>query len=119
MQSTTQEQQKMLDDAYHERLMKTEKKELEELKIQQKPEQVQNNYSDGLYWYEMCKRPVSIGCQPKGFVEFDDEKGKHGIIAYDKVLTDKELNVFEMKKWNMEQHKELAKDYSRKNQMEI
>jgi len=109
MGEMTQEQQKILDNAYHDRLFETEKMELEELKILKQPEQVQNNYDNGLYWYEMCKRPVSLGCQPKGFVEFNDDKGNHGIVAYDKKLTDKELNDFEMKEWNLIQEDDKEK----------
>jgi len=106
MGEMTQEQQKMLDNAYRDRLIETERMELEELKILQQPEQVQNNYDDGLYWYEMCKRPVSLGCQPKGFVEFDDNEGRHGVVAYDRELTDKELNDFEMKEWDVKKAEE-------------
>ncbi|WP_138919728.1 hypothetical protein [Lentibacillus jeotgali] len=115
----TQEQQKMLDDAYHNRLIETEKEELEELKIQQQSEQGQNNYDDGLYWYEMRQRPVSLGCQPKGFVEFDDDKGQYGIVAYDRELTDKELNDFEIKEWNLKQDKEKEKEHIQKLEMGI
>jgi len=104
------EQQKVLDHAYHDHLIETEKMELEGLKIQQQPEQVQNNYDGGLYWYEMCKRPVSLGCQPKGFIEFDDEKGERGIVGYDRELTNKELNDFEMKEWVVRKQKEMNKE---------
>lgn len=52
------------------------------------------------YWYEMLKRPISPGAQPKGFVAFNEEKGKWGIVKYDRELTQKELDDFEMKKWN-------------------
>jgi len=56
-------------------------------------------FKKGLYWYEMKARPVSIGCQPDGFIEFDDDKGRNGIVAYDRPLTDKELDEFEMGAW--------------------
>src|SRR5699024_10806204 len=69
MGEMTPDQQKILDDDYHNHLIETEKEELEEMNIQQQPKEVENNYDDGLYWYEMCHRPVSLGCQPKGFVE--------------------------------------------------
>ena len=102
------EQQKVLDDAYHDLLIETENQELEELNVQ--PNQVENNYDNGLYWYEMCHRPVSLGCQPKGFVEFDDDKGSHhGIVAYDRKLTDIELNDFEMKACNFKQKNDREK----------
>lgn len=52
-----------------------------------------------LHWYEMKARPVSIGCQPDGFIEFDDDQGSNGIVAYDRPLTDKELDEFEMSAW--------------------
>lgn len=64
------------------------------------------NYEDGLYWYEMLHRPVSLGCQPKGFVDFIEDKGNHGIVAYEKELTDKELSDFEMQEWDIDQEKE-------------
>lgn len=59
----------------------------------------QNSLSkkEEIYWYEMTARPVDIGCQPKGFVDFANDKGRHGIVAYDRELTEKELNDFEMK----------------------
>jgi len=52
------------------------------------------------FWYEMMLRPVGIGCQPSGFVEFDEEQGTWGIVAYDRQLSDKELNDYDMRKWN-------------------
>lgn len=62
--------------------------------------------NDKLYWYEMVKRPISIGSQPKGFVVFDEDKGRHGIVAYNNELTDKELSDYEMQPWE-ENKKEL------------
>lgn len=118
MQYATQEQQKMLDDAYHDRLIETEKEELEKTKIQQQEDQLPNNYDDGLYWYEMCKRPVSLGCQPNGFVEFDDDKGKQGIVAYDRNLTAKELKDFDIKEWEVTKEKKINKSYNNDLQME-
>lgn len=53
------------------------------------------------YWYEMLYRPVSIGCQPKGIVEMDETKGVHGVVAYGRELTDLELEVYEMAKWEV------------------
>lgn len=37
---------------------------------------------EGVYWYEMMARPIGVGCQPKGFVDFDDDKGHYGVVAY-------------------------------------
>jgi len=119
MGEMTPEHQKILDNAYHNRLIETEKEELEELKILQQPEQVQNNYDDGLYWYEMCRRPVSLGCQPKGFVEFDDDKGKQGIVAYDRELSYKELSDFEMQEWVVQKEKKVNKNYKQEKCMSM
>lgn len=52
------------------------------------------------YWYEMTERPVSLGAQPKGFIEWDEARGRHGVVAYDRELTEHELNDYEMRKWN-------------------
>lgn len=53
-----------------------------------------------IYWYEMIQRPISIGCQPKGFVDRRDDVGRHGIVAYDRPLTEKELDDYDMRVWN-------------------
>jgi len=49
-----------------------------------------------LNWYEYRLRGFSIGCQPKGFIKHNDKVGKHGIVAYDRILTDDELNEYEL-----------------------
>lgn len=51
------------------------------------------------FWYEMLKRPISIGCQPIGFIDTDESKGAWGIVAYDRELTKQELDEFEMRVW--------------------
>ena len=51
----------------------------------------------GIYWYEYLYRGFSPGCQPKGHIEVDHSKGKFGIIAYDRELTDKEIQNYELK----------------------
>lgn len=53
------------------------------------------------YWYEMLLRPVSIGCQPKGFVEVIEAEGRHGIVAYKRELTAEELDDYDMKAWTV------------------
>ena len=52
-----------------------------------------------MYWYEMTARPIGPGCQPKGFVKFDEDKGRWGIVAYDRKLTQNELEEYEMREW--------------------
>ena len=54
------------------------------------------------YWYEMVQRPPDIGCQPKDMVEINHDIGRHGIVAYERELTERELNTFTMRKWDGE-----------------
>lgn len=49
-----------------------------------------------LFWYEYKYRGFSPFCQPKGHIEVDNSKGKFGIIAYDRPLTEKELYNYEL-----------------------
>lgn len=51
------------------------------------------------YWYEMLQRPTGPGCQPKGLADMNPDKGRHGIVAYGRELTEKELNDYDMRKW--------------------
>ncbi|WP_237049354.1 ArdC-like ssDNA-binding domain-containing protein [Lentibacillus amyloliquefaciens] len=83
-------------------------------------EQQQTNYEDGLYWYEMLHCPVSVGCQPKGFVDFIEEKGNHGIVAYERELSKREISEFEMLEWNITRDKEKQQaNKSLKQEMEV
>jgi len=54
---------------------------------------------NSLYWYELKFRSPSPGCQPNDFIEIDNQKGKWGIVGYDRELSKKELNEYEMKKY--------------------
>lgn len=49
-----------------------------------------------LYWYEYLYRGLSIGCQPKGFVDHKDNVGRFGIVAYDRPLTAEEMAEYEL-----------------------
>ncbi|MNH75572.1 hypothetical protein D3C73_278160 [compost metagenome] len=60
-----------------------------------------NKDANGLYWYEMRLRPVSIGCQPSDFVKVEHNKGNHGIVAYDRPLKENELIDYDMSLWNV------------------
>jgi len=51
------------------------------------------------YWYEMVKRPFSIGCEPEGVVEVNHDKGSWGIVCYERELTNDELIEYEMREW--------------------
>lgn len=55
-----------------------------------------------LFWYELVRRPVSIGTQPdKGLIEIDYERknylGRHyGAVGYDRELSNEEIEEFEL-----------------------
>lgn len=58
----------------------------------------------------MLMRPVGLGCQPNGFVKLDDRKGKWGIVAYERPLTEKELNDYEMEVFEYATEHEISHD---------
>jgi hypothetical protein len=63
-----------------------------------KPEPKKAAKKPKLYWYEFIYRGFSPGAQPKGFVKHDENMGgKFGSIAYDRKLTDEEIESFELK----------------------
>lgn len=49
-----------------------------------------------LYWYAYRLRGFSPFCQPKGHIKVIHDIGRHGIIAYDRELTESELNEYEL-----------------------
>jgi hypothetical protein len=55
-----------------------------------------NKDKNNLYWYSYRLRGFSLGCQPKGHIKQDPTIGRHGIIAYDRQLTDTELEEYEL-----------------------
>ena len=64
----------------------------EQLEQIEQPEQKQE-----VYWYEYIYRGFSPGCQPEGFIDKDNEKGRFGWIAYDRELTEQEINDYELR----------------------
>jgi|SRR5690625_2607461 len=64
----------------------------EQLEKIEQPEQEQE-----VYWYEYIHRGFSLGCQPKGFIDREDDKGRFGWIAYDRELTEQEINDYELR----------------------
>src|SRR5699024_1912647 len=52
-----------------------------------------------IVWYEMLYRPISPGCQPKGFCQYNFDVGRHGIVAYERELTEDELDKNEMREF--------------------
>ncbi|MGG3987480.1 Rho termination factor N-terminal domain-containing protein [Bacillus smithii] len=55
-----------------------------------------SNKQPKLYWYQYRLRGLSPGCQPDDFIKVDHSKGRFGIIAYNRPLTQKELNEYEL-----------------------
>jgi hypothetical protein len=49
-----------------------------------------------LFWYAYRLRGFSPFCQPKGHIEVNENIGRHGIIAYDRQLTNEELDEYEL-----------------------
>lgn len=61
-----------------------------------------------MYIYLAVRRPTGIGTCPKGFREFEnfcerrwmnDKQRAWGTITYDRELTEKELEEYELEKW--------------------
>lgn len=52
-----------------------------------------------IYWYEFWLRGFSLGCQPKGHIEVNHNKGRWGIIAYDRKLSNEECENYDLKEW--------------------
>lgn len=53
-----------------------------------------------LYWYALTLRGISPGCQPEGFVDKDFHYGNYGAIAYDRKLSEEEVQEYELKEIN-------------------
>jgi len=71
------------------------KKFISEYKAEKEFEKWKNK--SNIYWYELKFRSPSPGCQPRDFIGIDNNKGKWGIVGYNRELTKKELNEYEMK----------------------
>ena len=64
--------------------------------------------SDTMFTYYLLLRPVGIGCQPKGFVSYENyERRKYvpeidheawGTVSYDRELSQKEINDYDLMK---------------------
>jgi hypothetical protein len=48
------------------------------------------------HWYKYKFRGHSIGCQPDDFVSHDVQIGKFGAVAYDRELTEEEIQAYEL-----------------------
>lgn len=86
-----------------------QKKLADDVKESQSTYNEKKHVLNNLYWYEMTAHPISPGAQPDGFMEWDEDKGKYGVVAYEKALTEKEMTMFQMKEWNEEKEQTKAK----------
>ena len=49
-----------------------------------------------LYEYVYRLRGFSLGCQPKGFVSHNEKVGRFGSVSYDRALSSKEMDEYEL-----------------------
>ncbi|MBK1611691.1 hypothetical protein JCR31_28015 [Bacillus cereus] len=54
--------------------------------------------SDTMHWYEFRLRGLSLGAQPKDFVDVNHEHGRFGAVAYNRELTEEEIERYELTK---------------------
>jgi hypothetical protein len=67
---------------------------------------ITNDNTNTIHWYQYRLRGFSPFCQPKGHIEVNHEIGRHGAIAYDRQLTQKEIDEYELMPIN---HSQLNK----------
>lgn len=48
------------------------------------------------HWYKYRLSGLSPGCQPKDFVSHDVQIGRFGAVAYDRELTEEEIQAYEL-----------------------
>lgn len=61
--------------------------------------EIKEEKENKIFWYEFRLRGFSLGCQPKGHIEVDHNKGRWGIIAYDRELTENEKYEYDLMEW--------------------
>lgn len=74
----------------------------------------QQNQGKQEYKYYLNARPADIGAVPKGFirVDTDDKGGRYGAIYYDRQLSDKEVQQYELKSdADVEKEKQTPKKF--------
>jgi hypothetical protein len=60
------------------------------------------------HWYTYRLRGFSLGCQPDDFVSYDRLIGKHGAVAYERELTEEELDQYELEPVKVEMTSEAS-----------
>jgi hypothetical protein len=82
---------------HNERLQRDNRELRQQLnKVNENNKETHNN----VFWYEYRLRGFSPFCQPKGHIDHNPTMGRHGIIAYNRQLTEHELNEYELKLYN-------------------
>jgi hypothetical protein len=100
-------QKYIYNDMYKDELNKNEelKKVNERLQadnrqLRQQLNKVNDTKENTIHWYAYRLRGFSPFCQPKGHIEHDSTIGRHGIIAYNRQLTENELEEYELLPYN-------------------
>ena len=78
------------------------------------PEEVEEvKEESNLYEYVYRLRGFSLGCQPKGFVSHNDNVGRFGSVTYDRALTKKEMDEYELILLEVDQVEKVENNHSR------
>lgn len=67
--------------------------------IQEEQKEIQEQKENKIYWYEFRLRGFSLGCQPNGWIDRNENMGRWGIIAYDRELSVSECYEYDLSKW--------------------
>ena len=100
----------------HEALFNSEDKsqQTDKYKNYSKKAKKQQNQGKQEYKYYLNARPADIGAVPKGFIRVDteDKGGRYGAIYYDRQLSDKEVQQYELKSdADVEKEKQTPKKF--------
>jgi hypothetical protein len=99
-QVSTNDQLKKDTERLHNQVRQQQQEinKLNEQSLHSTKEVLNNTKQDNnkLYWYAYRLRGFSPFCQPKGHVKVDQSIGRHGVIAYDRPLTQYELDEYEL-----------------------
>ena len=68
-----------------------------------------------IYTYEYLYRGFSFGCQPRGFIDHDDSYGRFGSVSYDRKLTEKDLEEFELVEVKKGSHRQHSRSVVKKD----
>jgi response regulator of citrate/malate metabolism len=92
------QQKEIYSQQYIDQLNKNDQLKKENERLQTENRQLKQQQT--IYWYVYRLRGFSPFCQPKGHIDHKENIGRHGIIAYDRQLTEHELNEYELIPYN-------------------